>query len=278
MRVDDYFVALARSVVERGKLRSKSPLPKGLQREIIRAYRRLGRHVSSNPIDLLGYRISFLGEIEFRFLFREIFLEASYFFQADSDRPLIFDCGSNIGMSVLFFKKLYPNARIVAFEPDPLTFEILRRNVDQNHLSAVELHQIALSDRAADIELFRDGSPRGSSLLVSTVRQRHGGPGVLVRAERLSERITSEIDLLKIDVEGAEEAIMRDLTGKGKLRLARRLHLEYHHHIDASLDNLSWMLRLLEENGFGYQLRANTFARWPGEASVQDISIYGYRK
>jgi hypothetical protein len=48
-------------------------------------------------------------------------------------------------------------------------------------------------------------------------------------------------------------------------------------HIDASADKLSSMLRLIEDNGFGYQLRA--IARpWPSEASFQDISIYCYRK
>lgn len=65
-----------------------------------------------NPIDLLGYRIRFMDEGSFRHLFYEIFATGSYFFQSDSANPLIFDCGANIGMSILFFKKLYPNARI----------------------------------------------------------------------------------------------------------------------------------------------------------------------
>jgi lysozyme family protein len=70
---------------------------------------------------------------------------------------------------------------------------------------------------------------------------------------------------------------MGELADSGKLQYVRRLHLEYHHHIDASADKLSSMLRLIEYNGFGYQLRA--IARpWPSEASFQDISIYCYRK
>lgn len=275
---NNYFATLARSLIQRRRLRSKSPLPIGLQREIIRAYRRLGLPISANQIDLLGYKINFMGESTFRFLFDEIYMEASYFFQASDDHPLIFDCGSNIGMSILFFKKLYPNAHIVAFEPDSTTFEILRRNVDQNRLSNVSLHQIALSNRVADVEFFRDASPTSSSLVMSTLQQRHRGPSVIVSARCLSEFISSEIDLLKIDVEGAELEIMADLANTGKLRLASRLHLEYHHHVDRSVDKLSWMLQLLEENGFGYQLRAHTLSPWPSERSFQDISIYGYRK
>ena len=254
-----------------------SPLPESLKTEIVSAYHRLCQPITANSIDLLGYKISFMGEFYLRWLFKEIFIEGSYFFKADNERPLILDCGSNIGMSVLFFKKLYPNARIVAFEPDPITFETLRHNVNQNGLSDVDLHQIAIGERAGTIELFRDASPDSSSLVMSTLRQRHAGPCVMVPVRRLSEFISSEIDLLKIDIEGAEDAVLSDLTSSGKLRQAKRLHLEYHHHIDASADKLSGMLRLIEENGFGYQLRADSQA-WPSEATFQDISIYCYRK
>src|SRR5262249_32185240 len=161
----------------------------------------------------------------------EIFVQAPYFFESSNDQPLIFDCGSNIGMSILFFKKLYPNARIVAFEPDPFTFEILRRNITQNQLSHVDLHQIALTSRGGEIELFRDASTDRSSLTMSILPQRHNGPSIVVPARRLSEFISSDIDLLKIDIEGAEREVLNELATSGKLRNVKRLHLEYHHHI-----------------------------------------------
>lgn len=97
---------------------------------------------------------------------------------------------------------------------------------------------------------------------MSTLRQRHSGPSILVPARRLSEFIFSDIDLLKIDVEGAEGEILSDLATTGKLRYVKRLHLEYHHHIDATEDNISSALNLMEKNGFGYQLRAEA-DRWP---------------
>lgn len=255
----------------------ETPLSENLQKEIVSAYERLCRPIPTNPIELLGYKISFMGEAHLRWLFGEIFMDASYFFHADNDRPLIFDCGSNIGMSVLFFKKLYRNARIIAFEPDPATFATLRQNVVQNRLSDVELHSVAIGGHSGQIELFRDPSPESSSLKMSTLRQRHDGPGVVVPSRRLSEFIKSDIDLLKLDVEGAEDAVMDELADSGKLRYVRRLHLEYHHHIDATADKLSSMLRLIEDSGFGYQLRSIA-KPWPSEAVFQDISIYCYRK
>jgi FkbM family methyltransferase len=57
------------------------------------------------------------------------------------------DCGANIGLATLFFKRLYPESEIHAFEPDPETFKMLRRNVEQNSLSYVYLYNVALSDQ-----------------------------------------------------------------------------------------------------------------------------------
>ena len=112
---------------------------------------------------------------------------------------------------------------------------------------------------------------------MSTLRERHGGPGVDVPARRLSEFISSEVDLLKVDIEGAEEIVMTELASSGMLSRVKRLHLEYHHHIEDSADKLSQMLKLIEENGFGYQLRTDA-TPWPAERTFQDISIYCYRK
>src|SRR5260370_28727380 len=76
---------------------------------------------TKKAIRLAGYDVSFLGAEELRSLYREIFLARAYFFRSEASSPLIFDCGSNIGLSILFFKHLYPNCRIVSFEPDPMT-------------------------------------------------------------------------------------------------------------------------------------------------------------
>src|SRR5688500_10055596 len=53
---------------------------------------------------------------------REIFVREIYRFETDIRNPVIIDCGSNIGLSVLYFHKSYPGARILAFEPDAGNF------------------------------------------------------------------------------------------------------------------------------------------------------------
>jgi hypothetical protein len=57
----------------------------------------------------------------------------------------------------------------------------------------------------------------------------------------------------------------------------RRIHLEYHHHLNRNQDQLSSMLQLMEANDFGYQLRAPG-PPWPSERPIQEMLIYCYRK
>jgi hypothetical protein len=82
---------------------------------------------------------------------------------------------------------------------------------------------------------------------------------------------------MPLHVDGAEVKVLRDLHETGKLRSVKRMHLEYHHHIDATRDDLSTTLRMLEQDGFGYQIRALQ-PQWPMEREFQDISIYCYQK
>ena len=49
-------------------------------------------------------------------------------FASDRVDPVIYDVGSNVGITVLYWKQLYPRSRVVAFEPDPHVFDFLVRN------------------------------------------------------------------------------------------------------------------------------------------------------
>jgi FkbM family methyltransferase len=258
----------------------RSDLPQSMHKELARAALRLSapdRFALPNPIRLMGYTISYFREWELRFLFHEIFEAGNYLFTTDRSRPLILDCGSNIGMSILFFKKLYPEARIIGFEPDPLTYERLRSNVEQNGLRDVALNNCALTDRDGSVEFYREKDIIGGGRRMSVRRERNDGERIVVPTRRLSSFISEEIDMLKLDVEGAETSVLQDLAETGRLPMIRQIHLEYHHHIDSKEDRLSAMLGMLEDQGFGYQIAAQTEC-CPKPGSFQDISLYCYRK
>jgi FkbM family methyltransferase len=227
---------------------------------------------------ILGARIRVLDYRAFIDVFSEIFVRQDYFFESTSRTPLILDCGSNIGMSVLFFKSLYPDSRIIAFEPDRLTFNVLQMNV-QNNFENVEIHNNAISSTEDFVEFYSDPDQPGS-LAMSTARERFPGREVntqKVETIRLSEFIREEVDLLKMDIEGAEESVLKELAETDKLKWVKEMFIEYHHHLNPDEDRLSELFRLFEENGFGCQIHS-PFKRPFVRRAFQDIQIYAYRR
>src|SRR5690606_3275073 len=60
-------------------------------------------------INFLSYRVNVPDCLSFIYQYKEIFADNSYRFESENDHPVIIDCGSNIGLSILFFKELYPH-------------------------------------------------------------------------------------------------------------------------------------------------------------------------
>ena len=85
------------------------------------------------------YSVSFPDAQSFLSMRDEIWHNQSYFFECRTKRPFIIDCGSNIGLSVLYFKQLFPNSNILAFEPDPILCKYLNQNVRANGLTEIEI-------------------------------------------------------------------------------------------------------------------------------------------
>jgi len=225
---------------------------------------------------MFGYEVGYLDGSSMLQLFREIFVDRLYDVSLLSSTPRIVDCGSNIGMSLLFFKEMYPGARVIGFEPHPLVFRALQDNVSRNALNDVVLHQVALGDSKGTIEFFVDESKPGA--LNMSVFQGKGHTAITVPVDLLSSHIDAEVDLLKLDIEGAEEMVLKDLADRGKLQLVKYIACEYHHHRDRNVDRLSRTLGILEQAGFGYHLGAYR-PPYPDESRYQqDVIIHAYRK
>jgi FkbM family methyltransferase len=261
------------SLIRAHRAARQSPLPEKFRTEIAASFLRFRRLPERGTVRLFDRDIRYLGLNSLRVLFDEIFVRGCYLFETNKSAPVIVDCGSNIGMSVLFFKLLYPLANVTAFEPDPATFEALRTNTSD--MSDVVLHQAALGATDGVINFYRDSDPDTSSLLMSANPLRKTGACITVPVRRLSSFLPPHVDLLKIDVEGSEGAVLSDLVGTGAIQNAEQIHLEYHHHIEDADDNLSETLAMLERAGFGYQIRSDGSQK---AGAFQDISIYCYKR
>jgi FkbM family methyltransferase len=226
--------------------------------------------------DVAGFRMRYLEAGWMRFLYREVFAEREYWFETDNPRPVILDCGSNIGMAILFFKSLYPDAAITAFEPAPWACAAIEATLEANDLHGVTLHQAALAEYDGVLDLFHDPSHPGSAVM-SVFEDRMLGEAVRVPAVRLSRYVTGPVDFLKLDVEGSELAVLRDLATTGALARIDQMAIEFHHHMSPQIDNMSECLAILEQNGFGYQLTGQVYTPIT-RGQFQDVLVHAYRK
>lgn len=189
--------------------------------------------------------------------FEILFLSGDYRFRPSSPRPRILDCGSNIGLSLLYFKREFPQAEITAFEPDPVTFALLRRNVLGNGLNHVALHNLALGSTSGPREFFHAPEHPGS-VCMSFVPQAVVPESEHVQVARLSDFVDGEFDFLKLDVEGAELEVMEDLAAAGKLCRIREMAVEIHPGLSNGSSGFPRIRNLLEDAGFRWEVRSGS--------------------
>lgn len=209
-------------------------------------------------IRLLGLKITFTNIREFYYLFKNIFVEGVYKFYPYKSVPFIIDCGSHIGLSVLYFKKIYPDARIFSFEPNPVNFKILEKNVKQNNLRGVKLVNAAVADKNGKVNFFT--SKRTSSILTGRPSTWAWGDSaeknewydsrfyrtIKVSGVKLSSFIDKEVDLIKLDIEGSEGKVIKEI--EGKLHLVREIVMEFHGSSSNRSNRLGDILRILKRN------------------------------
>lgn len=177
------------------------------------------------------YQIFYINEANFQEIYNEIFIEHTYEFKTDKERPFIIDCGSNIGMATIYLKIKYPNAKIICFEPDPIAYFILCKNIKINNLTDILTINAGLAQSTGEVDFFGEFSGKHPNSLGNSIIKEWGDRNytgkIKVQTVKLSDYIhNEEIDFLKIDVEGAEIDILEDL-GK-KLDLIKTISLEVH--------------------------------------------------
>lgn len=136
---------------------------------------------------------------------QEVIIDGEYGAVERNDATTIVDLGANIGISVLWFRAIHPNARIIAVEPDPKTFAKLVRNVDGDPL--VRCVQAAISDTNGPVPMISyrlswasrvsQPSESGSTLVTGVVLD-----------DLCSELNLKQIDILKVDIEGMEWKVL----------------------------------------------------------------------
>lgn len=165
--------------------------------------------------------------------FEQIFIKQEYDFDVKRPPQTIIDAGANIGLAAIYFANKYPSARIIAVEPEDSNFEILKKNVGPyGNIVCIrgalwhENAQINLTDPGLGKWGFmtqeQDGAERAygdvvhkvQGMTVDSIMEQHG---------------IGHVDILKIDIEGAEREVFQDSSAW--IEKTDALIVELHEHI-----------------------------------------------
>jgi FkbM family methyltransferase len=227
---------------------------------------RRAAYVRRGQTRLFGFQFGFDSPDSLEGLLHEHFAQNVFFFHAATPDPVILDVGANVGDTVLYFKHLYPRATIYAFEPLPDAFRLLTRNVEANRLAGVRCFQEALADRDGTMEMYYlagtsyalSGADRGLLTHLGgdgqALAQRFRGVTVPCRRfrDRLADLNLPRIDLLKLDVEGAEVGLLADI--EPWLPRIQRIVLEFHLAPNPAQNSFDRLAALLLASGFRLQV------------------------
>ncbi len=246
------------------------------QREFYRLGLRYGDIPRYQPrkINFLNYQFTVPDCPSFIWQFKDIFVEQIYNFSSAQAEPIIYDCGANIGTSVVYVKKIFPQARIKAFEADPKITAILKANLAANQIKNVQVIQKAVWINNEKVGFSSQGAD-GGSLLGQDSK-------IAVPAVRLKELIVQEprLDMLKMDIEGSEVEIMVDCAEV--LKKVANIFIEYHSWKNQPQD-LSKILAILSANNFRYHIHSLANRQQPfinkGKDLPMDLqlNIFAYR-
>ena len=221
----------------------------------------------------LGFRCYTLDKWAFLHMCEEIFFREIYSFKSGTDTPFIIDCGANIGLATIYFKRKYPRATILAFEPDPLAVDAFKKNT--RDLAGIELIEKALSDKLQEISFHSDHADGGRRVI------NNDDTTFLVKTAVLSTYLDKKVDFLKIDIEGAEMEVIEEC--KDQLVNVERMFIEFHS-VKGRDQSFHKLLQILSNAGFKYYIECsgiksrNPFLKIEGRYDYDMlINIFCYR-
>lgn len=169
------------------------------------------------------------------------------------DPKIIIDCGANIGIGSLYFNYKFPKAKIIAIEPENENYEMLLKNT--KNIKNIECLNTGLWSKECYLEIVEGGNITSSGFIVQECEKKENS----MKAESINSLIKKysieEIDILKIDIEGAEKELfseniewlskvkiliieLHDRRKEGTAKSLFEAIYGYNYHFDISGENL----------------------------------------
>jgi len=254
------------------------------------AWRRAWHQAETTPrftpgrIAMMEYDLQYSDLLSFCPQWQDIFVRRTLDFTTAAPQPRILDCGANVGVASLFFRRRYANAHITAFEADPALFALLDANLNANGAASVERRNVALWTANGSLTFRSEGSDSG---MIESLPGAVNGRSVVVPSLRLRDVIAAEshIDLLKLDIEGAEDAVLADCEPVLDRVGAMVMDL---HEFDPAVRQAPRVLERLARAGFTYAIdefvpltwrepTADAGSPFPGKALAWAMTVRAWR-
>ena len=150
----------------------------------------------------------------------------------------VVDVGANIGAFTLLARRVFPNSRVIAIEPDPGNASVLRRNCGEDTLVTVCETAALDDDCPKEVHLCRHDLNSGGNYVQDLFNRESksvpffDGNPVSVPCTSIHNLLTTHgvktINLLKVDTEGSEVAIFSCLSRHGWLQKTTWIRFEWH--------------------------------------------------
>lgn len=123
----------------------------------------------------------------------------------------VVDIGANIGFHTLHMAELVGNdGKVVAFEPDPENFRLLKKAISANNISNVSLIQKAVCNQSGTSHLYLSGGNKGDHRIFDSKDNRNNIPIEALKLDDIAADLP-KIDVIKIDIQGSEILALRGM-------------------------------------------------------------------
>ena len=141
-------------------------------------------------------------------VFNQVFLDGNYDLSINIRPKLIIDGGAYIGYSTIFFANKFPEATIIAVEPHPSNFALLKENTV--NYQNIELINSGIWNRNAFLKIRNAGRSYWETMVEEVASIQEESFEAVTIVELLKNSGYEKIDILKLDIEGAEKEIFSD--------------------------------------------------------------------
>lgn len=187
-------------------------------------------------------------------VFEEIFVDRDYRILDEiigKSQNCILDLGAHIGFFSLYCNLINQNVKIFAFEPDERNFSFLKENLNLNHVKNVVAKNIAVGEKTGLRDFYLSIDSHNHSFIPIKESIASKKVNVLSLKDILERYLLKNgilaVDLVKMDLEGAEFEIFENLEGDVFSKI-KNFYIEYHEYFENKKAFI--MTNILQKNNF----------------------------